>query len=160
MKTKMTLGGIGPKLALITLPYIILATIFQLKNPQFLKLNFLNNSLMEIVGYAWICIGALFYIATIITFLSGLKKGGLITRGTYGLCRNPIYAAFIIFFIPGLALIFESGLIFSIAIVLYINFKISIHGENKVLLRNFGEEYENYSRTVNEILPLPRFNRG
>jgi len=39
--------------------------------------------------------------------------------------------------------------------VLYLNFKISIHGENKVLEREFGEAYENYRKRVNEIIPFP-----
>lgn len=87
----MTLGGIGPKLALITLPYIILALCIAQRDPKFLKLNILANKLVEIIGYTWIFTGILFYIATIVVFLSDFKKGGLITRGTYGLCRNPIY---------------------------------------------------------------------
>jgi len=157
MKTKMTFGGIGPKLALITLPYIILAIVVIQRDPQFLKLNFIDYKWINIVGFAWIFIGLLFYIATIFTFLRGFKKGELITNGTFALCRNPIYASFIVFVLPGLVLIFKSGMILSIMTVLYINFKISIHGENIVLKRNFGEEFEKYSRKVNELIPFPAF---
>jgi protein-S-isoprenylcysteine O-methyltransferase Ste14 len=154
MNTKMTFGGIGPKLALITLPYIVLAMLVIQRDPQFLKLHFDNSILIAVTGYTWISIGLLFYVATIIVFLTDFKKGLLVTRGTFGLCRNPIYASFIVFFIPGLALVFQSGMIFSIALVLYLNFKISIHGENKVLEREFGEAYEDYRKSVNEIIPF------
>jgi protein-S-isoprenylcysteine O-methyltransferase Ste14 len=58
---------------------------------------------------------------------------------------------------PSLALIFHSGLIFSIAIVLYLGFKISIHGERNVLRRIFGDEYKIYEKSVNEIIPFPRY---
>jgi protein-S-isoprenylcysteine O-methyltransferase Ste14 len=157
MKSKMTFGGIGPKLALITLPYIVLTMLVIQRDPQFLKLNFAAAVWIVVAGYTWIGIGSLFYVATIVAFLADFKKGLLVTRGTFSLCRNPIYASFIVFFIPGLALVFQSGMILSIALVLYLNFKISIHGENKVLEHEFGEAYETYRKSVNEIIPIPRF---
>jgi protein-S-isoprenylcysteine O-methyltransferase Ste14 len=155
MSTKMTFGGIGPKLALITLPYIVLAVLVIQRDPQFLKLHINNSAWIEVTGYALIGTGLLFYIATIVVFLTDFKKGLLVTRGTFGLCRNPIYASFIVFFIPGLALVFQSGIILSIALVLYLNFKISIHGEDKVLEREFGGAYTDYRKSVNEIVPFP-----
>ncbi len=155
MNTKMTFGGIGPKLGLITLPYIILAMVVMQRDPHFLRLKFLDNTLAGIFGYIWISVGLVFYVATIVVFLTDFREGKLVTRGTFSLCRNPIYAAFIVFFIPGLALVFGSGMILSIAIVLYLNFKLSIHGEKIILRRNFGEAYETYEREVNEIIPLP-----
>jgi protein-S-isoprenylcysteine O-methyltransferase Ste14 len=155
MNTKMTFGGIGPKLALITLPYILLVISVMQRDPQFLKFNLADTKWISIAGYIWIGIGVLFYAATIVVFLIDFKKGLLVTRGTFSLCRNPIYASFIVFFIPGLALVFQSGMIFSITIVLYLNFKISIHGENKVLEREFGKAYEVYRKSVNEIIPFP-----
>jgi protein-S-isoprenylcysteine O-methyltransferase Ste14 len=159
MNTKMTFGGIGPKLALITLPYIVLATLVIRTDPEFLKLNFPGNEWLVIAGYTLICIGLVFYVWTIVVFLTDFNKGLLVTRGTFNLCRNPIYASFIVFFIPGLALVFQSGMIFSIAVVLYLNFKISKHGETKVLERNFGEAYEVYRKSVNDIVPFPRFRK-
>lgn len=39
----MTWGGIGPKLALITLPYIILSVIVINRDPELLKINFVNG---------------------------------------------------------------------------------------------------------------------
>jgi protein-S-isoprenylcysteine O-methyltransferase Ste14 len=159
MNTKMTFGGIGPKLALISLPYIVLAMLVMQRDPQFLKLHYVDSNWMAVTGYTWIGIGLLFYVATIVVFLTDFKKGLLVTRGTFGLCRNPIYASFIVFFIPGLALVFQSGMILSIALVLYLNFKISIHGENKVLEREFGKAYETYRKSVNEIIPIPVIRR-
>lgn len=157
--SKMTYGGIGPKLALITLPYVTLSiTVMQIA-PQFLDLNFLNISWIYRLGIIWIAIGIVFYISSAITFLKHFKKGGLITTGAYSLCRNPIYASIIVFVVPGLGLLFHSGLILSIALVLYINFKTSIHGENVVLQRIFGEEYRMYKKNVNEVIPFPKLRR-
>jgi protein-S-isoprenylcysteine O-methyltransferase Ste14 len=62
-----------------------------------------------------------------------------------------------VFIIPALGIIFHSGLTLSIALVLYIGFKISIHGETSVLRKIFGEEYDKYEKSVNEIIPFPRY---
>jgi protein-S-isoprenylcysteine O-methyltransferase Ste14 len=105
----------------------------------------------------WIAVpGIIFWIWSAIYFLKYFKQGNLITKGPFGLCRNPIYSSLIVFIIPSLGLIFHSGLILSISVVLYIGFRISIHGETNVLKRLFGEEYESYEKSVNEIIPFPR----
>jgi len=41
--------------------------------------------------------------------------------------------------------------------VMYIGFKISIHGESRLLQKLFGEEYERYVKSVNELFPFPQF---
>lgn len=155
MKSTMTLGGIGPKLGLMCLPYIILAISVMVHDPEFLNLDFLDTSLAKMLGWIWMAIGFIFWIASAWIFLSRFKTGKLITQGTFGWCRNPIYASMILFIIPSLGIILHSGLILSIAIVLYIGFKISIHGEVILLKRTFGEEYEAYQKSVNELFPFP-----
>jgi len=155
MKTSMTLFGCGPKLALLCLPYIILSLVVMFMYPDFFDLKFLDNIYARVSGYVWLAIGIVFWIYSAIYFLKYFKPGQLITRGPFGLCRNPIYSSIIVFIIPSLALIFHSGLTFSISLVLYIGFKISIHGETNILRRIFVEEYDKYEKSVNEIIPFP-----
>jgi len=157
MKTTMTLFGCGPKLALLCLPYIILSLVVMFMYPDFFDLKFLDNTYARVSGYVWLAIGIVFWIYSAVYFLKYFKPGQLITRGPFGLCRNPIYSSIIVFIIPSLALIFHSGLTFSISLVLYIGFKISIHGEVIVLRRIFGEEYNKYEKSVNEIIPFPHY---
>jgi protein-S-isoprenylcysteine O-methyltransferase Ste14 len=157
MKTSMTLFGCGPKLALLCLPYIILSLIVMYMYPEFFDLRFLNSIYAKVTGLIWLGFGITFWIYSAVFFLKYFKPGELITKGPFGLCRSPIYSSIIVFIIPSLALIFHSGLTFSISMVLYIGFKISIHGEINVLRRIFGEEYEIYEKSVNEIFPFPRY---
>jgi len=157
MKTSMTLFGCGPKLALLCLPYIILSLIVMYIYPEFFDLKFLDNIYARVSGYVWLVIGIVFWIYSAVYFLKYFKPGQLITNGPFGLCRNPIYSSIIVFIIPSLALIFHSGLTFSISLVLYIGFKISIHGETNGLRRIFGEEYDKYEKSVNEIIPFPGY---
>lgn len=153
----MTLFGCGPKLALLCLPYIILSLVVMFTYPDFFDLKFLDNIYTRALGYVWLAFGIVFWIYSAVFFLKYFKPGQLITRGPFALCRNPIYSSIIVFIIPSLALIFHSGLTFSISLVLYIGFKISIHGETNVLRRIFGEEYDKYEKSVNEIIPFPNY---
>jgi protein-S-isoprenylcysteine O-methyltransferase Ste14 len=157
MKTTMTLFGCGPKLALLCLPYVILSLTVMYKYPEFLDLRFLDLTIVKILGFIWSGMGVIYWMYSAIIFLKYFKPGTLIIQGPFALCRNPIYSSIIVFIIPSLALIFHSGLIFSISLVLYIGFKISIHGETNVLKRIFGEEYDNYEKSVNEIIPFPHY---
>lgn len=153
----MTLFGCGPKLALICLPYIILSLTVMYRDPDFFDLKILDLSYVKILGFTWLALGIIFWIYSAIYFLKFFEDGKLLTKGAFALCRNPIYSSIIVLIIPSLALIFHSGMVFSIALVLYLGFKISIHGETILLKRIFGPEYEKYEQSVNEIFPFPRY---
>jgi protein-S-isoprenylcysteine O-methyltransferase Ste14 len=157
MKANMTLFGCGPKLALISLPYVILSLIVMFKYPEFFDLRILDFPFVKISGIIWLGLGTIYWIFSAYFFIKYFKPGSLITTGPFALCRNPIYSSMIVFIIPSLGIIFHSGLILSISVVLYIGFKVSIHGETIVLRRIFGEEYGKYEKAVNEIIPFPRY---
>jgi protein-S-isoprenylcysteine O-methyltransferase Ste14 len=158
MKTSMTLFGCGPKLALLCLPYVILSLIVMYRYAEFSDLRFLDFPYVKVFGFVWMVLGIIYWMYSAIFFLKYFKPGTLLTKGPFALCRNPIYSSLIVFVIPSLALILHSGLIFSISLVLYLGFKISIHGETILLRRIFGEEYDIYERSVNEIIPFPRYS--
>ena len=157
MKNKMTLFGCGPKLALLCLPYIFLALSIMIKYPEFLDLRFIDLPVFKVSGIVWLGLGFIFWVYSAVYFLKYFQPGRLITSGPFALCRNPIYSSIIVFIIPALGIIFHSGLTLSIALVLYIGFKISIHGETGVLRKLFGEEYDIYEKSVNEIFPYPEY---
>lgn len=156
MSNNMTLGGIGPKMALISLPYISLCFVLLSQNPAFLEIGILKNSVAYWSGISLLSIGFIFYLNTIIVFLKDFKQGKLITRGPFSLCRNPLYTSIILLILPGFGILFHSGIILSIPVVLYLNFKISIHGESIILKRTFGSQYDEYCSRVREFLPVPR----
>lgn len=151
----MTLFGCGPKLGLFCLPYLVLSLTVMFKYPEFLNMGFIDSPLIKYVGFIWLALGIVFWIYSAVYFLKYFKPGTLLTGGPFALCRNPIYSSIIVFIIPSLALIFHSGILLSIALVLYLGFSLTIHGETIVLRRIFGEEYDRYERSVNEIFPFP-----
>lgn len=161
MKTnkEMTLGGIGPRMVLLCLPYIALSVGILIAHPDFLDISWLQSTIVRYIGFGWLAAGIILWISSVITFVSAFQQKKLVTSGPFAICRNPVYASFIVFIIPALGVIFHSGLILSIALVMYLAFKICIHGEMIVLRRTFGEDYENYLGAVNELFPFPRFKK-
>ena len=80
----------------------------------------------------------------------------LATTGIFGLTRNPIYSAWIVFNIPGLVLLSRSWPLFLTPIVAYLIFKVRIGRENEYLERHFGDDYRAYKAQVNEFIPFPK----
>ncbi len=160
MAKKMSWEGIGPKLALSMLPYLALVITIMVIYPDFLKINFIPQTYANLISIIWGAIGIIFYIITSVTFFRVFYKNKLITTGPFALSRNPIYASFIIFFIPALAVYFRSWLLLSAAVALYLNFKILIKEENTILESIFGKEYLDYKKRVNELLPLPKLRKS
>lgn len=132
----MNLFGCGPKLPLLSLPYILLSLAVMFYYPGFFNLKWLNVFPARAAGFILLAAGILFWIYSALFFLMSFKPGKLLTNGPFGLCRNPIYSSLIVFIIPSLGIIFHSGLILSISLVLYIGFKISIPGESIILRKD------------------------
>jgi protein-S-isoprenylcysteine O-methyltransferase Ste14 len=156
MKVKMTMGGVGPKMAAFIIPYLLLTIILKILYPESFKITFVPWTAVLIIGLVWLIIGIIFYFAAIKVFFTEFKKGKLMTSGTYSLCRNPIYTTMILFIIPAAGLLTNSWLIMSTFIIGYIVFKLTIGKEYDDLYQNFGEEFIEYKNRVNEFFPFPR----
>ena len=78
----------------------------------------------------------------------------LVTRGAYGLVRNPAYlAAFLVW--VGLAVGFRSGTVLAITALYVIPiYLLYIRSEEAMLTEFFGDEYRAYRRTVPMLIPF------
>lgn len=152
---KLSFMGIGPKIGGIALPWLA-ATIFLTVKFKG-SFNYFEdvNRILFYFGLFLVIIGLIIYILTIPALLKGLKQTKLITGGTYYLCCNPLYAAIILFIIPGISLMMNSWLILTTSIIAYTLFKIFIKSEYAELEQFFGEDYKRYRAMTTEIFPLP-----
>jgi protein-S-isoprenylcysteine O-methyltransferase Ste14 len=90
-------------------------------------------------------------------FTAGFNKGELVTTGIFSVVRNPIYAAWILFILPGIMMFFQSWLMLATSLVTYIVFKAFIREEEQYLEKTFGQAYLDYKSKVNELFPFPKF---
>jgi protein-S-isoprenylcysteine O-methyltransferase Ste14 len=86
-------------------------------------------------------------------YLGGHKNRQLITKGPYELVRNPLYAGNLIA-ATGLVLLSESAVAGLFVLTgLTLIFLATIGYEERKLLRNFGEDYQNYKDQVPMLIP-------
>lgn len=159
MRKNMTQWGIGTKLALIGVPYFIIALIISRLWNNVFAFNIAPRSYIMALGLILLFIGIKFYIKTLKTFVLHFNQGVLLTRGTYSMCRNPIYSSFIVFFIPAISLLVNSWLCLTTFVVVYIMFKLNIENEYNCLKEKFKEDYINYENKVNELFPMYRIKK-
>lgn len=155
MKTKMNVLGIGTNMIAFGIPYILIVSVLEFFYPKSFKFNIIPRATVIGIGLILTLIGLVFLIFTVKTFKDIFNKGELITSGTYSLCRNPIYASWILFIIPGIALLKNSWLILIASLLMYAVFKFNIKKEEKVLTETFGDKYLAYKNSVNELFPFP-----
>jgi protein-S-isoprenylcysteine O-methyltransferase Ste14 len=144
----MTIAGAAPKIAVPTFVYLVITIIIdQLKYPIF-KISLYHSFALLIIGIILIIMG----IMVVINIARKLKKsfasGSLMTDGLYAYFRNPMYAAYLLLIIPGIAFLFNSWLALTTIILNFILLQIFIREEYNYLNERFGEEYKTYLNKV------------
>ena len=76
----------------------------------------------------------------------------LVRTGPYRFVRNPIYTGLLIGY-TGTAIVIGALWAFVLILFLLVAFLVRIRGEEKLLLGEFGEEYEKYRKEVRSLIP-------
>ena len=152
--------GIGPKIAIILLPWLTASIILSRMPNKYFEFTAGNSHILHVSGIVLMVIGLVFYFAAVRLLLKGLKETRLITSGPYGLCRNPLYVSLIILIIPALSLILNSWLVLTSSLVGFILFKLFIKSEDSELEKFFGEDYLKYKIETPEFLPFSIIKKG
>lgn len=148
MNTKMNIAGSAPVIAVPTLLYLIITAIISSVTKPLFTMTEKNDSILIGFGIVLIITGILLVINCGRKLLKSFNKGLLMTDGLYKVFRNPMYAAYMLFVIPGICLFFNSWLVLTSVLLNYILFSIFIKREHKYLEEKFGSEYELYLKNV------------
>jgi len=154
MKEKMSIIGIGFKLAVMTLLYSILIIAFNNYSKLDLKIKFIPHKFLFILGTILIIVGIPFLIISMITLNKAYKADFLRTDGVYSICRHPLYSSWIIFIVPGFVLFLGSWILLTIPIIMYFIFRGLIKQEESYLQSKFGESYMSYKNKVSLLFPM------
>ena len=153
MTEKMSRWGIGPWLIVITASFAAVVFVIDRALSPMFKIRGVPDLAI------WTVSGVLIAAGIVMLALSGrdlnraYEGDTLCTTGTFAVCRNPIYSAWILFLLPGMALLFGSWLMLTVPAVLYIAFRVLIRKEEVHLEQTFGEAYLDYKRRVYAIFP-------
>ena len=151
----MNILGQGGKILLFTLPSLVAAILVDAYLPRVAALPE-GVSFIRPVGYVWLLLGIILWVAAVIQFTVGFSKGRLVTTGAYGVVRNPLYASATFFVLPAVALITLTWVYFVVSAVLYVGVVIFVREEERQLAAAFGKEYEDYTGRVDRLIPFKR----
>jgi protein-S-isoprenylcysteine O-methyltransferase Ste14 len=138
--------------------YGLASTFFDLSFPNILNNLFLNNTILTICSIAICSVSLVWFGVTLKVFGRSFRVGidektneKLITNGTFSVSRNPIYLAFITFFI---GIFFSYPNILSSVFLVLITMTIhrQIVREEKFLKSHYGNDYEEYCSRVRRYL--------
>lgn len=152
---KLNFLGIGPKIAMVLLPYLILTIVISTHTHHEFAFTSFKSPFLFDAGLILLLLGLIFYFSTVRLLLKGLNETRLVTNGAFALCQNPLYSSIILFIIPALSFIVNSWLVLTSSIIGYILFRIFIKAEYLELEKFFGEAYANYKKVTPEFFPFP-----
>ncbi len=101
-----------------------------------------------IAGAALIALGLAVLLSSGLRVLKAFHERRLLTDGFFAVFPNPMYAAYVLALVPGLALVLNSWLVLSGSAVVYVLFKALVPGEDRWLRETFGARYDEYRRRV------------
>jgi protein-S-isoprenylcysteine O-methyltransferase Ste14 len=103
---------------------------------------------MRIAGAVLIAFGLFMLVYSGLGVLHAFRTQRLLTRGFFAVFPNPMYAAYILAIVPGLALVLDSWLVLTGSVVLYALFRALVPAEDRWLKEQFGAQYEEYRQRV------------
>ena len=153
MTNKMTFWGVGPKYTLFSGVYCILTVALSKYFDPFFTIHFVPYDVLVTIATILILIGIPFYIISLVTIKRAFAAGRLVTEKTFGMCRHPVYSAWIIFFVPGIMLLINTWIGLSASLVMYF-LLLKLVQEEVYLESVFGNEYLVYKKRVPAVLPV------
>ena len=138
--------------------YAIVATVFDLPLPEILKRYFWEIPVFYGVAIGICSVSLVWFFITLKTFGKSFRVGidentkdALITNGVFAISRNPIYMAFIAFFI-GIFMAYPNIITIVFLLVLTSLIHRQILREEKFLSSHYGQEYEEYCEKVRRYI--------
>jgi len=161
MTDAMTKWGVGPRFTRYFIIYGVLMYALTWYLDPIFTITFVQYRTLAAAGTVLVCLGIPFYLSSIVSVMRAFRAGELVTGGVYGMCRHPVYAAWLVFFVPGIALLLKSWLLLSAPVVMYFVAKGLVREEDAYLEKTFGQAYLAYKDRVPSMLPYGWFrNKG
>ncbi len=148
MRSKMTELGVGPRIAVPSFLYLGAAIALHYSLSPLFAFTSGPGLAMKIAGAVLIAFGLVMLLSCGLRVLKAFREQRLVTDGFFAVFPNPMYAAFVLAIIPGLALVLDSWLVLTASAVVYALFRALVPAEDRWLRENFGAEYDAYRQRV------------
>ncbi len=153
-KQRMSIFGVGPWFVLLSAIYTGAAIAIRAQDPRLFQIPYVPHWVLVIVGVALLSIGLPFFGFAIAQLLRGFPEGKLFTKGVYGMCRHPVYGAWVVFNVPGMVLFCNSWLGLAVPVLMYVTLRLLVRREEEYLEQIFCDEYREYRNRTPAVFPL------
>src|SRR5262245_27735068 len=117
------------------------------------------TGILDVIGIGLVAAGPVLMVTAQLGLGASWRIGiddsaspGLVTHGVYGVSRNPIFLAFLIF-LAGYALLVPTALSLALLVGTYVGVRRQISVEEKYLERTYGEAFRAYAGRVGRFVP-------
>lgn len=150
---RLSRWGIGPHIAAAALAYAAVTEVVTHRWLGAWHLRFARSTALTVFGCALLVGGVVMLVISTRSLSRAYGRDELVTSGVFGIVRHPIYSAWLVFIVPGLALLMGSWPMLLTPLVAYAAFKLLIHREDDYLRERFGQAYVDYRAQVSELIP-------
>lgn len=109
--------------------------------------------IIKTIGILFVGLGVGLHFWSFFTLRNWWVDGQLCKRGPFKYFRHPMYAAWITFICPGIALYLNSWLYFFWVFLLHLIWHKLVKKEEIIMINTFGERYKNYARQTGRFFP-------
>jgi protein-S-isoprenylcysteine O-methyltransferase Ste14 len=146
MKLK-TLVGSGDKIALLTLPFLIVGLILNIFFPTFFSVGGPAPAL-QAISIVVLIPGVIIWIWSVALILLKVPRNELITTGPFSLVKHPLYTGVTLLVLPWIGFLFNTWLGALIGIVMYLASRRYAPAEEDMLSKAFGPAWKEYCEKV------------
>jgi len=141
------LVGSGDRIALFTLPFVVVGMVLALVSPSLLSIGALPTWLRAL-SIGILVLGLVVWFWSVALILRDVPRGRLITGGPFAWVRHPIYTSVALLVLPWLGFLLSTWLGVLIGAALYVGARLFAPVEEADLSRTFGEQWRVYDRSV------------
>lgn len=153
MKKRMSRWGIGPVFALLSIGYGMVMLALTWAWYPFFRMEAVHYRISAVAAIFLLFIGIPFFVASVFGVTRAYNANRLVTSGTFGCCRHPLYASWVVFIVPGIVLLVHSWIGLTTPLFMYAVLRMLVKKEETYLEAAFGDAYLNYQNEVPCILP-------
>ena len=154
MQEKMSRWGVGPIFAALSIGYGMTAIAISNYFYPVFTIDIVPGRLLWVLGILLIVVGIPFFITSVITAMRAYNADDLVTDGIFRCCRHPLYASWVVFIVPGIALLAHSWIALTTPVFMYLILHKLVEKEESYLSSVFGSAYAEYQEKVPRILPI------
>jgi protein-S-isoprenylcysteine O-methyltransferase Ste14 len=149
----MSRWGVGPIFALLSIGYAMATLALTWAFHPVFRMEAVPYRIGAIAAVFLLVIGISFFIASVIAVTRAYNANRLVTSGPFGCCRHPLYASWVVFIVPGIALLVHSWIGLTTPLFMFAVLRMLVKKEERYLEAEFGDAYLKYKKQVPRMMP-------